>query len=139
MSISSRAVLLLGLVSPFYGQDGAMWVPARVVNIEYPLLALQSRTQGAVSIECVIAADGSVSTAKVVSGSPLLGGAVLSRIGEWRFRLASGASAAQPPSTVTMTVNFVLEKPVMVQPKTKFIYDYPNDVTVVSQPLRRTH
>jgi TonB family protein len=108
-----------------------------VVNIEYPLLALQSRTEGSLTVECLIASDGSVSSAKLLAGSPPLGSAVLSRIGEWRFRLISEKSPE--PSRITMTFTFALERSVVQQPKVKFIYDFPYDVTVISQPVRRTH
>jgi|DewCreStandDraft_4_1066084.scaffolds.fasta_scaffold89701_1 TonB family protein len=114
----------------------ARWVPARVVSIEYPLLALQSRTQGIVMVRCAIASDGTVSEAKITSGSILLGEAVLQRISEWRFR---STNASTPTDGVILTFNFVLEQPAQTTPRTKFVYDYPYNTTIISQPVLRSH
>lgn len=134
-----KIAVLLGMTLRCLAGQGPTWIPARLVSIDYPLLALQSRTEGVVKVECAIAPDGSVSTAKIASGSPLLGGAVLARIGEWRFRREAGAASVHPEATVTITFQFVLEKAIVVQSKTKFVFDYPDTATVISQPLRRTH
>src|SRR5436309_1189734 len=71
------ALIILMIASACHADDAAVWTPARIVNIDYPLLALQSRTHGPVEIECILAGDGSVSSAKIRSGSALLGRAVL--------------------------------------------------------------
>src|SRR5947207_15751927 len=65
------ALLILTIASACHAEDAAVWTPARIVNIDYPLLALQSRTHGPVEIECILAGDGSVSSAKIRSGSAL--------------------------------------------------------------------
>src|SRR4051812_17918646 len=103
------ALLILTIASACHAEDAAVWTPARIVNIDYPLLALQSRTHGPVEIECMLADDGSVSSAKIRSGSALLGRAVLERIGEWRFR-ASSSAAPKSPAAVTLTFTFQLEE-----------------------------
>src|SRR5215467_12355577 len=99
-----RNVFYLALILPLPfildGQHTAVWVPARVVNVEYPLLGLQSRTSGSVRIQCDIASDGSVESAKILSGSRLLGEAVIQRIGEWRFRPDSATTSPPSPATV---------------------------------------
>lgn len=134
----ATSFVILTIASICHAEDDAVWTPARIVNIDYPLLALQSRTHGPVEIECILAGDGSVSSAKIRSGPPLLGRAVLERIGEWRFRAASNA-AAKSPAAVTLTFTFQLEEQAVSTPKTKFVYEYPYNVTVTSQPTLRSH
>jgi TonB family protein len=132
------ALLILTIASACHAEDVTGWTPARIVNIDYPLLALQSRTHGSVEIECILAGDGSVSNAKIRSGSTLLGRAVLERIGEWRFRAASN-TASKSPALVTLTFTFQLDEQAVSVPKTKFVYEYPYNVIVTSQPMHRSH
>jgi TonB family protein len=133
-----RLLLVLAIASVCRSEDYITWFPTRVVSIEYPLLGVQSRTHGVVKIECVLSPNGSVSEAKILSGSLLLGKAVLDRISEWRFRSVTSAAPTQPP-TLILTFNFLLEDQAATVPKTKFVYDYPNTITVISQPFARSH
>jgi TonB family protein len=134
----AAALLILTIGSACHAEDAPAWTPSRIVGIDYPLLAVQSRTHGPVEIECILAGDGSVSSAKIRSGSTLLGRAVLDRLSEWRFR-ATSASALQQPAVVTLTFMFRLEEQAVSAPKTKFVYEYPYTVTVTSQPMLRSH
>lgn len=133
----AAALLILTIGPACHAEDAPGWIPSRIVGIDYPLLALQSRTHGPVEIECILASDGSVSSAKILSGSPLLGRAVLDRLSEWQFRATS--SGLQQPAVVTLTLMFRLEEQAVSAPKTKFVYEYPYTVTVTSQPLLRSH
>jgi protein TonB len=58
----------------------------REVKPAYPRLAVASRTQGTVRIEAVIARDGTVRDARVVSGHPLLVAAALDAVRQWRYQ-----------------------------------------------------
>jgi hypothetical protein len=133
-------------VSLSFALDGPEWFPTRIVNIEYPLLALQSQTQGAVKIRCGVRADGSVIECKVLSGRLLLAGAVFARIGEWKFRRGP-LTASQPPEAVILTFNFRLEEPPVTSTsrhEATFIFEYPDTATIVSHatllnPIMRGH
>ncbi|HEU0122682.1 MAG TPA: energy transducer TonB [Bryobacteraceae bacterium] len=52
----------------------------------YPVLAKQARISGVVKLEGVIAKDGTVQNLRVLSGHPLLVGAALSAVKQWRYR-----------------------------------------------------
>jgi protein TonB len=52
----------------------------------YPAIAKLSRTSGAVVLNAVIAADGTIQKLRVVTGSPLLAGAAVAAVREWRYR-----------------------------------------------------
>ena len=73
-----------------HAQDGAAndaakrKVKARVAA-EYPLLARQMGVSGKVKVEVTITADGKVSAAKVVGGSPVLTTAAVDAAKKWKF------------------------------------------------------
>jgi TonB family protein len=56
---------------------------------EYPQLARQINATGKVKIEATIAADGRVTSTKVIGGSPLLVGAAQDALKKWRFEPAA--------------------------------------------------
>jgi len=56
------------------------------VEPRYPDIARVARVEGAVLIRAVISADGRIEQAQVVNGSPLLSGAALDAIKQWRYR-----------------------------------------------------
>jgi TonB family protein len=72
---------------------------------EYPADALAARHSGNVVLEVNIAEDGSVASARVLSGDPLLAAAATEAVRGWRYRpyLSNG----QPmPFQTTVTVSF---------------------------------
>jgi protein TonB len=78
------------------------------VQPAYPAIARTTRTSGAVVLSAVIAADGTIQSLRVVSGSPLLTVAATAAVREWRFKptLLDG----QPIEVQTLiTINFVLD------------------------------
>jgi protein TonB len=78
------------------------------VEPAYPAIARTTRTSGAVVLSAVIAADGTIQSLRVVSGSPLLTVAATAAVREWRFKpmLLDG----QPIEVQTLiTINFVLD------------------------------
>jgi TonB family protein len=55
---------------------------------DYPSLAKQFKVAGKVKIEATVAADGHVTTTKVIGGSPLLVNAAVEAVKKWRFEAA---------------------------------------------------
>ncbi len=56
---------------------------------DYPSLARQLRVTGKVKIEATVAADGHVTTTRVIGGSPLLVNSAIDAVKKWRFEAAS--------------------------------------------------
>jgi protein TonB len=83
--------------------------PRKIKNVDptYPSVARAARIQGAVVIECVIGTDGRVTDTKVVQGQPLLDGAALKAVQQWRYTptLYQGTPV---PVILTVTVTFRL-------------------------------
>ncbi|SRR5579883_1284213 len=77
------------------------------VRPQYPPLARQARIQGAVVLQAVIGKDGSIQNLRVVSGHPMLTGAALEAVKQWRYKpyFLNG----EPVEVDTqITVNFTL-------------------------------
>jgi protein TonB len=75
----------------------------------YPDLARAVGVEGVVVIECRIGTDGHVADARVLSGHPLLDGAALDAVRQWRYRptLLNGRPVAV---LMTVTVRFSLRR-----------------------------
>jgi TonB family protein len=74
----------------------------RRVAPAYPELAKRMRVSGVVKVAATVAADGSVSATKTVSGNHMLSGAAEDAVHKWKFAPASDES------TVEVDVNFAL-------------------------------
>jgi protein TonB len=77
------------------------------VDPQYPPLAKQAHIQGTVVLHAVIGKDGHVQGLQVVSGHPMLSGAAISAVKQWRYKpyMLNG----QPVEIDTnITVNFTL-------------------------------
>jgi TonB family protein len=70
------------------------------VTPTYPLTALHTHTSGEAVIEVKIGSDGSVTSAKEISGSPLLVGGAKSTARRWKFAPATGGKTIR---TVRLT------------------------------------
>jgi protein TonB len=79
----------------------------RKVQPQYPPLAKQTRTQGAVVIDCVVDKQGNVTQVKLVSGHPLLVEAALQAVRQWKYQptLLNGEPVAVE---MIVTVTFTL-------------------------------
>ena len=53
---------------------------------EYPRIAMLSRTEGVVRLQAIIGTDGAIRNLRVVEGNPLLTGAALAAVEQWRYR-----------------------------------------------------
>jgi len=79
----------------------------RQVKPGYPPLARQARISGEVRLEAVIGVDGTVQQLRVVSGHPLLSGAALEAVRQWRYRATTLNGKPVEVSTV-ISVRFLL-------------------------------
>jgi protein TonB len=68
------------------------------IDPEYPPLARETQIRGTVVIEAVIDEHGNVVKARVVSGHPLLTGAALKAVQQWKYEPTS--LNGQPVSVV---------------------------------------
>ena len=59
------------------------------VKPNYPALARQMYLSGAVKIEVVIAPDGKVKSTRVIGGHPVLIGAAVDAVKQWKFEPAT--------------------------------------------------
>jgi TonB family protein len=88
------AIGLGGVTLP--GQDAPAEILRRAKNKvqpEYPELARRMNITGTVKVEVVVAPNGSVKTAKVIGGHPLLANAALDAVKKWRFEPANMESS----------------------------------------------
>jgi TonB family protein len=89
-------------LSPQIQQRLAVAVPP-----DYPLLARQMKVQGAVSLQALIARDGTIQELQILSGPEILATAAREAVKQWHFKpyLQSG----QPVETqAKITVNFTI-------------------------------
>jgi len=56
------------------------------VEPTYPAIAKTARVQGTVILAAVIGKDGTIENLHVVSGHPLLQGAAMEAVKQWRYR-----------------------------------------------------
>ena len=73
----------------------------------YPPLALSSRLQGVVIVECVVDARGRVQEARVLRGVPLLDQAALDAVRQWVYSVTL-VDGMPVPVIMTVTVSFRL-------------------------------
>ena len=59
------------------------------VDPKYPELARQYQLSGKVKIEVTVSPDGSIKKTRVVGGNPLLAGAAIDAVKQWRFEAGS--------------------------------------------------
>ena len=91
------ALATAAISSPLRAEDRKI---ERRVSPIYPELAKRMRVSGLVKVSATVAADGSVTDAKAVSGNRMLAPAAEDAVKRWKF--ASGPSE----STVDIEVNF---------------------------------
>ena len=81
---SSAAIAPRSLAQENSAENTKRKVKTRVVP-DYPVLARQMNVTGKVKIEATIAADGRVTSTRVVGGSPLLVNSASDALKKWRF------------------------------------------------------
>ncbi|HEY6302303.1 MAG TPA: energy transducer TonB [Terriglobales bacterium] len=75
-----------------WGQEEATRKTKSRVEPVYPELARKMKITGMVKIQVTIAANGSVKTASLVGGHPLLANAALDAVKRWHFEVAAEES-----------------------------------------------
>lgn len=65
----------------------------------YPRIAVQTRTEGTVKLQAVIASDGTIERLEATSGHPLLVRAALEAVKQWRYRPTILNGQAVPVAT----------------------------------------
>jgi TonB family protein len=80
----------------------------RRVEPAYPELAKKARVQGKVTLKITVDEDGNVTDARVIEGHPLLDGAAISAVKQWKYSqtLLNGKPV---PVIATVTVDFKLQ------------------------------
>lgn len=120
------------------GQDVSAqeWTPQRVVGMNYPALAAQSRTQGTVELSCSLDADGAVVGVKVLSANgpnpALLSSAASQNATKWKFRRRNQQEGTA--STARLVYIFTMpEQASRERPRSEFAFEYPDSVFVTSE------
>ena len=110
LSSTGDANVILIPPRPVHHPPISHWMEGNLIHRlqpAYPLLAVQTRTQGQVVLRAVISREGTIENLQVVSGHPLLVRAALEAVRQWRYRpyVLNG----EPVEVETqVTVNFVL-------------------------------
>jgi protein TonB len=86
-------------------------MPTKVHDVApiYPAIAQRASLEGVVIVEAVIAVDGSVRDARVLKSVPLLDGAALDAVKQWRYA-PTRVNGVAVPVIVTVTVQFRLQR-----------------------------
>ena len=128
---------------------GTITEPKKIRDVKpaYPPVALQSGVEGMVILEAVVGTDGSVKSAGVLRGHPLLDQAAVDAVLQWRYTptLLNGVPV---DVVMTVTVNFTLggltasPSQVNLSAQGEVLDGYPDAVRVggdVREPRRITN
>jgi TonB family protein len=118
------------LVVTGWGNTDEM-LPIRVVSMHYPCLALKSRIQGNVRVQCAIGKNGACLGVKPILGHPLLLKDAVENLKKWRYSPSAGPMAAR---SVVVQYRFVIgaTTKALDEPDVVVTFDSPNTVTVVA-------
>jgi len=110
------------------------WTPTRIVAItNYPPRALQARILGDVVIKCALDGTGSVTTAQIASGHPLLSEQARENALLWKFEKT--ALGHDRSTSITLKYQYRLEGKPEGDVRTSFSVDLPNLIHIVGQIL----
>jgi TonB family protein len=100
---------------------------------DYPVLARLSRIEGRVCVKIDIGKDGSITSAQVCGGHPLLREAALKAVRTWKFR--SALSGEPPTSQQTVTFEFKIQgEEIEKNPCPRVTFEGWNRVEIVTRP-----
>lgn len=105
--------------------------PVQIESLANPVLAVQARITGEVRLRGVLNSDGSVANVIPLSGHPILARAAVENLKTWAFDCS--CCGTKGASSVDLTYVFRLEGVVDIRPCSRFKYNYPYRVTVVSE------
>jgi TonB family protein len=136
MLMKCLAVFSLCFISGFtYSQS---WEPSKVVGMEYPVIAIQSRIQGVIRVRCALDESGRVASVEIaeMSGSKgareILGAPALENAAKWIFR--NNDPNLEAPRFVSLSYNFRLEprsNPRYL--KSDFVFEYPQSIIITAE------
>ncbi|HKT47083.1 MAG TPA: TonB family protein [Candidatus Acidoferrales bacterium] len=120
-------LLILGSNFPSTGADPLVKFK-HLESVSYPEVARNARIQGEVRILARIGTEGTITSADVQSGDPLLAPTAARNVKRWTFEKGS-------ERRVEITFEFVLQDPAIAQkPDTRTEFDLPAHVLVISSP-----
>lgn len=138
--MNTRGMLaVLTLAVGLMGADVNDWYATRVQSVDYPLLGLQARESGIVRLRAHVDDAGVVTEVSVISGNSLLARTAAENLKRWRFArhsTSSGAQSGRVAGDVEVTYDFRLVGETNSTPKSEFVYEYPNRVTLTSAAPR---
>jgi TonB family protein len=109
------------------------WFPVFMEGLAYPALGTQAVITGTVKLLVTVSEQGRVSTAEVVSGHRLLASAAQENVKTWVFARCCGSAQPKTSSSIEFTYIFKLEGVTDYRPRTRFRYQDPYQVTIVSE------
>ena len=123
----AASLLLVALLAESLDEE----LPARVVSLHYPCIALKARIQGAVRLQCAIGNDGLCSDVKPTAGHPLLLRDAIEKLKKWRYRPSN--SRVQQPRSALVQYRFLIGPPkAKYESDVVVTFDAPNTITVVA-------
>lgn len=124
--------IVLVFTTFFHAQE---LTPRRIVGLEYPPLAAQTKTQGTVKIRCALDSDGTVTSTTVTeviskqkTAEKLLGRPARENAAKWRF----GKQAASLDNELILIYKFMLEGTTVNRRRNEFVFESPNVILVTS-------
>lgn len=132
--MKSQVLLIIALLFPLQTLYGADLFAVDVKSLDYPVLGLQAQISGMVHLHAKIDSKGAVVDVSVVSGNEVLASAAVRNLKTWKFLSPlRGADENVLPQTVEFHYLFKLQGETSSCPKTDFLYEHPNRVTVTSK------
>ena len=108
-----------------------IWIPRRVVGMEYPELCSRARIEGQVRVACQINPDGAViSTLVDGKAHPLLSKPAQENAMKWIFMKDNNSNDSN--NTVVLIYSFKMEGKGSNRPRSQFVFEYPNSVKIQS-------
>ena len=136
MRLTTLALVLAIASSALAGS--AIWVPTRVVALDYPRLAAMSRIDGQVQLLCFLSDGGEVERVKVLDGHPLLAVEAAANAKRWAFvaksngKMVDSHSAGHPPPMhLTLTYDFSFADGTI--DSDPFVFESPGRVSVTGK------
>jgi TonB family protein len=150
MKIAAMALTLLLSVPNLWAGEASPAAVKFAVAPQYPVLTLEGRVGGVVTIRVAIDRAGGVLTAKVIGGHPMLTEAALGAARQWKFQESSiGRRVANlkfnfvilpPNSEVKWQTIFLPPTGIEIrqQPAEPEMEDQGGEFAVVEHPISRT-
>jgi TonB family protein len=133
--MSLRLLALLFLLAGYI--PACDWFAVRIEAPRYPPLGTQARLTGMVRLKLSLTENGEVSSVNVLSGHPLLARVARDNIRLWKF-VYRCSDTPNPARNIEFTYDFQLNGEIDACPRTRFRYEHPYKVTLVSEALHWT-